>query len=158
MKLNIFSCTLITLIDIRAYFCSLHVFSCWNINIDIWNFLIIILPGPILESMGMRATFQKKGKKGQNIWKFGQKCTKFENILEKGKWLCAIIALIETARKGYVYIYKKNKYLTIYGNHETWLRYSIKRDKIISWNYLWKDLLYKLSNLFQNTIFMYSVS
>ena len=27
--------------------------------------------------------FQKKGKKGQNIWKFGQKCTKFENILKR---------------------------------------------------------------------------
>ena len=32
----------------------------------------------------------KKLKK--NIWKFGQKCTKFENILEKGRWLHAIIA------------------------------------------------------------------
>ena len=33
----------------------------------------------------MRAIFQKKGKKGQNIRKFGQKCTKFENILKKGR-------------------------------------------------------------------------
>ena len=39
----------------------------------------------------MRAIFQKKDKKeqknvkkGQNIWKFGQQCTKFENILKKG--------------------------------------------------------------------------
>ena len=32
--------------------------------------------GSILESKGMRAIFQKKGKKGQNIWKF-------ENILKK---------------------------------------------------------------------------
>ena len=45
--------------------------------------------GPILESKGMRAIFQKKGKKnvkkGQNISKFGQKCTKFENSLKKGR-------------------------------------------------------------------------
>ena len=33
----------------------------------------------------------KKGKKGQNILKFGQKCTKFKNILKKGSWLHAII-------------------------------------------------------------------
>ena len=51
--------------------------------------------GSILESKGMRAIFQKKGKKrqkGWNIWKSGQKCTKFENILKKGRWLRAIIA------------------------------------------------------------------
>ena len=40
--------------------------------------------------------FQKKSKeileKRENIWKFGQKCTKFENILKKGRWLCAVIA------------------------------------------------------------------
>ena len=41
---------------------------------------------------GMRAIFQKKGKKAQNIWKFGQKCTKFENILKKGSPICATIA------------------------------------------------------------------
>ena len=41
---------------------------------------------------GMRAIFQKKGKKAQNIWKFGQKCTKFENILKKGNPICATIA------------------------------------------------------------------
>ena len=41
----------------------------------------------------MHAIFQKKGKKGakknvkkgQNILKFGQKCTKFENILKKSR-------------------------------------------------------------------------
>ena len=59
----------------------------------------------ILESKGLRAIFRKKGKKkgkenvkkgqlGQNIWKFGPTCTKFENILKKGKWLRAIIAII----------------------------------------------------------------
>ena len=48
--------------------------------------------GPILESKGMLTIFQKKDKKGQNIWKFGRKCTKFENILKKGKWLHAISA------------------------------------------------------------------
>ena len=41
--------------------------------------------GPILESKGMRAIFQKKGKKEQNIWKFEQKYTKFENILKKSR-------------------------------------------------------------------------
>ena len=49
----------------------------------------------------MCAIFQKKGKKGQNIWKFGQKYTKFENILKNGKWLCVIIAhnkLLEEAQ------------------------------------------------------------
>ena len=44
----------------------------------------------------MCAFFSEKGqenvKKVQNIWKFGQKCTKFENILKKGRWLHAIIA------------------------------------------------------------------
>ena len=50
-------------------------------------------------STGMRAIFKKKGKKmlkkgkkWQHIWKFGQKCSKCEDILEKGKWLRAIIA------------------------------------------------------------------
>ena len=60
----------------------------------------------------MHANFQKKGKKGQNnvkkwqkvqnIWKFGQICTKFENILKKGRWLHAIMAwnkLLEKAPK-----------------------------------------------------------
>ena len=43
----------------------------------------------------MCGIFQKKGqkkKKRGNIGRFGQKCTKFENILKKGKGLCAIIA------------------------------------------------------------------
>ena len=50
--------------------------------------------GPILESKSMHAIFQKndkkraknvkKGKKGQNVQKSGQKCTKSENILKKG--------------------------------------------------------------------------
>ena len=54
--------------------------------------------GPILESKGMCAIFQKKGKKmlrkgkkGQNIQKFWQKFTKCENLLKKGGWLQAII-------------------------------------------------------------------
>ena len=56
--------------------------------------------GAILESKGNAYDFSEKLQKrpknwkkgGQNIWKFGQKCTKFENILEKGRWLRAIIA------------------------------------------------------------------
>ena len=39
----------------------------------------------------MRAIIQKKGKKGQNIWKFGQKCIKFENILKMGSLVQATI-------------------------------------------------------------------
>ena len=53
--------------------------------------------GPILEIESMRAIFQKKGKKmfkkdkkGQNIWKFAQKWTKFQNVLKKARWLHAI--------------------------------------------------------------------
>ena len=37
----------------------------------------------------------KKGKKWQNIWKFGQKCTKSENILKKGSFICATIACMK---------------------------------------------------------------
>ena len=40
--------------------------------------------------------FSEKGqinsKKAQNIWKFGQKCLKFENVLKKCRWLHAIVA------------------------------------------------------------------
>ena len=67
-------------------------------------YIFIVSRGPILESQGMCAIFQKtskkKGKnnnnnnnnkKGQNIWKYGRTCTKFGNILKKGGWLCVII-------------------------------------------------------------------
>ena len=39
------------------------------------------MSGPILESQGMGAIFQKKGK----IFKLWGKCTKLENILKKGR-------------------------------------------------------------------------
>ena len=39
------------------------------------------MSGPILESQGMSAIFQKKGK----IFKLWEKCTKLENILKKGR-------------------------------------------------------------------------
>ena len=57
----------------------------------------------------MCAILQKKGKKGeknvkkgQNIWKFGKKCTKFENISTKCRWLHAICnnCMQLTARQG----------------------------------------------------------
>ena len=51
--------------------------------------------GPILEKKGMRVIFQKKGKRGPNIWKFGQKCTKFENILKRGSFICATFACMK---------------------------------------------------------------
>ena len=41
---------------------------------------------------GMHAIFQKKGEKGENIWKFGQKYTRIEHILKKGSLMCATIA------------------------------------------------------------------
>ena len=46
--------------------------------------------GLILDSAGM--WFSVKGKKGDNTWKFQQKCTKFENILKKASLMCATIA------------------------------------------------------------------
>ena len=36
--------------------------------------------------------FRKRAKKLQNIGKFGQKCTKFENILKKGSLMHATIS------------------------------------------------------------------
>ena len=51
----------------------------------------IFRAGLILKSKGMGAIFQKKStemlNKGQNIWEFEQKCTKFEYILKKGRRL-----------------------------------------------------------------------
>ena len=52
----------------------------------------LMIAEPILESKGMSAIFQKSVKKGQNIWNIGQKCTTFENISRKGRWMCTIIA------------------------------------------------------------------
>ena len=42
-------------------------------NANFW-----ISSGPILKNKGMFEIFQKKG---QKIWKFGQKCTRFGNIV-----------------------------------------------------------------------------
>ena len=47
----------------------------------------------------MGAIFRKKGKKGQHIWKFGQKYTKFENILKKDRWLRNIITRTKLLEK-----------------------------------------------------------
>ena len=57
--------------------------------------------------------FQKKGRKGQNIWKFWQKCTKFDNILIKGRWLRATIARNKLLEEALQYYAKrlKQKYL-----------------------------------------------
>ena len=41
--------------------------------------------GPILESKGRRLIFQKKGKKGQNIWKFQKKMYNIWKYFEKGQ-------------------------------------------------------------------------
>ena len=71
----------------------------------------------------MHAIFRKKGKQmlnmgknEQNIWKFGQKCTKFKNILKKGRWLRAIIArnkLLEKAQLLRSYCYVEEVWHTI---------------------------------------------
>ena len=62
------------------------------------------LTGPILESKGMCAIFQKKckSKKGQNIWKFRQKFTKFENILKKNRWSPSIMVRNKLLEKALV--------------------------------------------------------
>ena len=56
---------------------------------------ILQQPGPILESKGTGANFQKEQKKkmekGKNT-KIWEKMYKIENILKKGRWLHAIIA------------------------------------------------------------------
>ena len=49
------------------------------------------MAGPFLEIKGRCAIFQKKGEKGQNIRKFVQKYTKFENILKKGSLMHVFI-------------------------------------------------------------------
>ena len=60
------------------------------------------IPGPILESKGMRASFQKKGKKKgkkwQNIWKFWQKMYKIWSYFEKGQPRACDYRTHETAR------------------------------------------------------------
>ena len=49
-------------------------------------------PEPILEGKDMHVIYSEKEQKGQTIWKFGQKCTKFENILKKDSLMHATIA------------------------------------------------------------------
>ena len=62
----------------------------------------------------MRTIFQKKGKKGQNIWKYGQKCTKFENTLKKSRRLRTIIARNKLLEKALVLPWHLQ--LTAFGN------------------------------------------
>ena len=74
-----------------AIYISFHCFSLFHHKVELKSFLL--LSGPILESKGMHAVFHtKKGKKGQSIWKFKQKYSKFESILKKGRLLYVIIA------------------------------------------------------------------
>ena len=62
-------------------------------------FKFVRLAGPILESKGMRAIFQKKdkkrAKKGKIFENLGKNVQKFENILEKGSLMCATIACMK---------------------------------------------------------------
>ena len=57
------------------------------------------LPKIFLSQKWQNLKIFKKGKKRQNIWKYGQKCTKFENILKKGRWLHVIIASYKVLEK-----------------------------------------------------------
>ena len=69
---------------------ELYSFSCFDhYNVGFHNDSLVNQSGPILESKGKGTIFQKKGKEmlseGKNVRKFGHKCTKFENILKKGR-------------------------------------------------------------------------
>ena len=59
----------------------------WIVWLDIG--CILEIKGNIFWEKGQKKgqKIVKKGKKEQNIWKFGQKCTKFDNILKKGRGL-----------------------------------------------------------------------
>ena len=54
--------------------------------------------GPILESKGMRAIFQKKGKKGAKYWKTWARMYKIWKYLEKGQPHACNYRTHETAR------------------------------------------------------------
>ena len=64
----------------------------------------IILSGPILESKGMHAIFQKKGQKVQSIWKLTQKCTKLENILKKASLMHSTIACLKQLKHALIMV------------------------------------------------------
>ena len=92
----------------------------------------------------------KKGKKGQNIWKFARKCTKFEHILKKGWWLCAIIAPNKLLEKALT-MYLKNKLCPRYFSRilpkhweqlffKTLSDFLIKTAEAMWWNFFgWKE-------------------
>ena len=66
-----------------------------------------VIAGPAVESNAydFSEKMEKKGQKGQNIWKFVQKCTEFENILIKGSLMYMTIAhlkQLEYALHGHV--------------------------------------------------------
>ena len=81
---------------------------------------------PTIESKVMRAIFQKKakigkqvlkkGKKGQNIWKFGTKCRKFENILQNYRWLSAIITHNKLLEKALTCYFQLFSFLPLFVN------------------------------------------
>ena len=86
--------------------------------------------GSILESKVMPVIFQKKGnvkmvQKRANNWKFGQKSTKYENILKKGRWLHAIIThnkLLEKTLACYLQLFS---FLSLFVNSwQKWKNYS----------------------------------
>ena len=99
-----------------------HFSEIWSFNIQIFRFSVIKISKKKCSTKSVTTTFDgvvlgiyfriqglfykghacdflEKGQKGQNIWKFGQKCTKFENILKKGRWLSEIIACNKLVEK-----------------------------------------------------------
>ena len=59
------------------------------------SFITSYCPGPILESKGLRAAFQRKGQKRAKYLKIWAKMSKFENILKKGSLVRATIACMK---------------------------------------------------------------
>ena len=86
--------------------------------------------GSILESKVMPVIFQKKGnvkmvQKRANNWKFGQKSTKYENILKKGRWLRAIIAHNKLLQKTVACYLQLFSFLPLFLNRfQKWKNYS----------------------------------
>ena len=88
-------------------------------------------PGPIIESKGIHEIFQKKGKKGQNIWKFGQNCTKHENIMKKGRWFHVIISCNKLLEKALATVYCKLFLITIFSVKEYLSAYLVYTDTLL---------------------------
>ena len=77
---------------------------------------------------GMHAIFQRKGKRGQKkcekiIWKLQQKFTKFEIVLKKGRWLCAVTACNELLERPLINLVFPNNKVPYFPNTLRKLKY-----------------------------------